>query len=158
MVEYQESLNHLIGTIINGVFLIGGVYVTYLINKAVKYLKKKTEMLDNEDDIKLLNSAIDGVDNLIKTNIVAVENTLKPQLIKAIEDGKLDKEDLKDLSKTVKENTLNQLTDNTLEVLNYGIKDVDNYVETRIEKLLAEMKDSDDNIVNYTFINKNKLN
>ena len=69
-----------------------------------------------------------------------------------IKDNKITKEELLTLSDTVKNETLNQISDNTIKQLNYGIKDVDKYIENRIEKLLAEMKDEDGNVVNRTIL------
>lgn len=150
--DYTESLNQLLNTLINGLFIILGIYVTYYIDKLAKSAKQKVEKIQNEEDRKLFNEAIDGLDNLLKTNIISVENTIKPKLLEMIKDNKITKEELLTLSDTVKNETLNQISDNTIKQLNYGIKDVDKYIENRIEKLLAEMKDEDGNVVNRTIL------
>lgn len=150
--NYTESLNQLLNTLINGLFIILGIYATYYIDKLAKSAKQKVDKIQSEEDRKLFNEAIDGLDNLLKTNIISVENTIKPKLLEMIKDNKITKEELLTLSDTVKNETLNQISDNTIKQLNYGIKDVDKYIENRIEKLLAEMKDEDGNVVNRTIL------
>ena len=150
--DYTESLNQLLNTLINGLFIILGIYTTYYIDKLAKSAKQKVDKIQSEEDRKLFNEAIDGLDNLLKTNIISVENTIKPKLLEMIKDNKITKEELLTLSDTVKNETLNQISDNTIKQLNYGIKDVDKYIENRIEKLLAEMKDEDGNVVNRTIL------
>lgn len=152
MNELQNNLNGLLVTILNGVLMIMGIYATYYLNKLSKTAKQKVEKIQSEEDRKLFNEAIDGLDNLLKTNIISVENTIKPKLLEMIKDNKITKEELLTLSDTVKSETLNQISDNTIKQLNYGIKDVDKYIENRIEKLLAEMKDEDGNVVNRTIL------
>ena len=72
-----------------------------------------------------------------------MENTVKKELIeKAMIDGKIDREELKQLAVEVKVNVLNQLTDGTLDVLNGGIGDLNSYLEMKIEEELANIKNN----------------
>ena len=57
-----------------------------------------------------------------------------------IEDGKIEKDELKKLAQDVKENVLNQLGDDSLAILNDTLGDVNGYLEARIEEKLAEIK------------------
>ena len=57
-----------------------------------------------------------------------------------IEDGKIEKDELKKLAQDVKENVLNQLGDDSLAILNDTLGDVNGYLEVRIEEKLAEIK------------------
>ena len=57
-----------------------------------------------------------------------------------IEDGKIEKDELKKLAQNVKENVLNQLGEGSIAILNETLGDVNGYLEVRIEEKLAEIK------------------
>ena len=90
----------------------------------------------------MLNENLDRVDVLLRTNIIAMENTLKKELVKDIADGKIDKEEAKLLVNNVKKNVLNQLGNESLIVLNEGLNDLNGYIGARLEEILVEVKNS----------------
>ena len=67
-----------------------------------------------------------------------MENTLKKELAKGVEDGKIDKEELNKLAFAVKENVLNQLGEDTVMILNNG-KEIDFYEFDEIESYEKEL-------------------
>ena len=87
-----------------------------------------------------MNATLNKVDELLRTNIIALENTVKKDMLVLIEDGKIEKDELKKLAQDVKENVLNQLGEDSIAVLNGTIGDVNGYLEVRIEEKLAEIK------------------
>ena len=88
----------------------------------------------------ILNDTLDKVDVLLKTNIVAMENTLKKEISEGIKDGKVEKDELNKLAVNVKENVLNQLGKGSLDILNEGLNDVNGYIEARLEQVLVDIK------------------
>ena len=90
----------------------------------------------------ILNDTLDKVDVLLKTNIVAMENTLKKEISEGIKDGKIEKDELNKLAVNVKENVLNQLGKGSLDILNEGLNDVNGYIEARLEQILVEVKEN----------------
>ena len=150
--DMNSALNEILQTLVAGVISLAGILTTIYVNKAIELVKLKAQAVKDEQAKKILTNALNNVDELICTNIVAVENTLKPQILEAIKDWKIDKSELNNLSLVVKENVINQMGQQTNTIINEALSDVNSYLESRIEKILADLKNSDSNAVNYTTI------
>ena len=137
----QEGLLGLLEIVIGGALAIASVYATLLVTKATQKAKMEISKLKDEQAKNLLNDSLDRVDVLLKTNIIAMENTLKKELAKGVEDGKIEKEELNKLAFAVKENVLNQLGEDTVVILNNGLNDLNGYIEARLEQVLVEVKE-----------------
>ena len=136
----ENTVIQLLGIIIGGLLAIASAYMTLFVAKATQRAKIETEKLNDERQRKIVNATLDKVDELLKTNIIALENTVKKDMLVLIADGKIEKDELKTLAKNVKENVLNQLGNDSLAVLNDALGDVNGYLEVRIEEKLAEIK------------------
>ena len=137
----QEGLLGLLEIVIGGALAIASVYATLYVSKATQRAKVEIAKLKDEQAKELLNASLDRVDTLLKTNIIAMENTLKKELAKDVEDGKIEKEELNKLAFAVKENVLNQLCEDTVMILNNGLNDLNGYIEARLEQVLVEVKE-----------------
>ena len=138
----QEGLVDLLEIVIESVLAIASVYATMFVANVTKKAKVELQKVKDEKAKELLNQNLDRVDVLLRTNIIAMENTLKKELIKDIEDGKLDKEEAKLLVNNVKKNVLNQLGNESLAVLNEGLNDLNGYIGARLEEILVEVKNN----------------
>ena len=138
----QEGLVDLLKIVIESVLAIASVYATMFVANVTKKAKVELQKVKDEKAKELLNQNLDRVDALLKTNIIAMENTLKKELIKDIADGKLDKEEAKLLVNNVKKNVLNQLGNESLIVLNEGLNDLNGYIGARLEEILVEVKNN----------------
>ena len=138
----QEGLVDLLEIVIESVLAIASVYATMFVANVTKKAKVELQKVKDEKAKELLNQNLDRVDALLRTNIIAMENTLKKELIKDIEDGKLDKEEAKLLVNNVKKNVLNQLGNESLAVLNEGLIDLNGYIGARLEEILVEVKNN----------------
>ena len=138
----QEGLVDLLEIVIESVLAIASVYATMFVANVTKKVKVELQKVKDEKAKELLNQNLDRVDALLRTNIIAKENTLKKELIKDIEDGKLDKEEAKLLVNNVKKNVLNQLGNESLAVLNEGLNDLNGYIGARLEEILVEVKNN----------------
>lgn len=138
----QEGLVDLLKIVIESVLAIASVYATMFVANVTKKAKVELQKVKDEKAKELLNQNLDRVDALLRTNIVAMENTLKKELIKDIADGKLDKEEAKLLVNNVKKNVLNQLSNESLVVLNEGLNDLNGYIGARLEEILVEVKNN----------------
>lgn len=136
----QETALQLLSVILGGLIAIATAYVGLLVTKATQKAKIEVAKLEDERVQAMFNNAIDKTEKLIQTNIVAMENTVKKELLDSVKDGKVDRDELKKLAEKVRDNVLNQLTDGTLDILNSGIKDINSYIEVKIEEVLAEIK------------------
>ena len=136
----KDTVIQLLGVIIGGCLAIATAYAGLLIARATQKIKLEIEKLNDETQKKILNDALDRVDSLLQTNIVAMENTVKKDMLASIADGKIEKAELKTLADNVKNNVLKQLGDDSLAVLNNSLGDVNGYLEVKIEEILAQIK------------------
>ena len=136
----KDTVVQLLGVIIGGCLAIATAYAGLLIARATQKIKLEIENLNDETQKKIFNDALDRVDSLLQTNIVAMENTVKKDMLASIADGKIEKAELKTLANNVKNNVLKQLGDDSLEVLNNSLGDVNGYLEVKIEEILAQIK------------------
>ena len=136
----QGTVVQLLGIVIGGILAIASAYATLFVAKATQKAKVEIEKLNDERQRKIANATLDKVDELLRTNIVALENTVKKDMLVLIEDGKIEKDELKKLAQNVKENVLNQLGEGSIAILNETLGDVNGYLEVRIEEKLAEIK------------------
>ena len=136
----ENTVIQLLGIIIGGLLAIASAYATLFVAKATQKAKVEIEKLNDERQRKIVNATLNKVDELLRTNIIALENTVKKDMLVLIEDGKIEKDELKKLAQDVKANVLNQLGDDSLAILNDTLGDVNGYLEARIEEKLAEIK------------------
>ena len=136
----QNTIIQLLGIVIGGILAIASAYATLFVAKATQKAKIEIEKLNDERQRKIVDATLNRVDELLRTNIVALENTAKKDMLALIDDGKIEKDELKKLAQDVKINVLNQLGEDSLAILNDTLGDVNGYLEARIEEKLAEIK------------------
>ena len=136
----QEGIIELLDIVIGCALAIASAYGALFVAKATQKAKLEMARLKDEQAKAILNDTLDKVDVLLKTNIVAMENTLKKEISEGIKDGKIEKDELNKLAVNVKENVLNQLGKGSLDILNEGLNDVNGYIEARLEQVLVEVK------------------
>lgn len=136
----ENTVIQLLGIIIGGLLAIASAYMTLFVAKATQRAKVETEKLNDERQKAIVDATLDKVDELLKTNIIALENTVKKDILELIADGKVEKEELKKLAENVKINVINQLGEGSMAILNETLGDVNGYLEVRIEEKLAEIK------------------
>ena len=136
----ENTVIQLLGIIIGGLLAIASAYMTLFVAKATQRAKVETEKLNDERQKAIVDATLNKVDELLKTNIIALENTVKKDMLELIADGKIEKEELKKLAENVKINVINQLGEGSMAILNETLGDVNGYLEVRIEEKLAEIK------------------
>ena len=143
----NETLVNLLATIISGLI---GIALLQLFT----YLRSKTSLIQDEQAKQIVDTTIDKVEKLINANIIKTENVSKPIMIQALQDGKIEKAELVKLRDEVRENVLSQLSQDSIDVLNDSLVDVEKYIDTKIESQLAILKEQEGIPVNHTVINK----
>lgn len=136
----QETLVQLLSIIIGGCLAIASAYMTLFVSKLTQKAKTEALKLEDERQQTILNNTLDKVDNLLRTNIIALEETTKKVMLESISDGKVDKTELKKLAEEAKVNVINQLGEGSVSILNEGIGDLNGYISVRLEEQLAEIK------------------
>ena len=143
----NETLVNILATIISGLI---GIALLQLFT----YLRSKTSLIQDEQAKQIVDTTIDKVEKLINANIIKTENVSKPIMVQALQDGKIEKAELVKLRDEVRENVLSQLSQDSLDVLNDSLVDVEKYIDTKIESQLAILKEQEGIPVNHTVIDK----
>ena len=143
----NETLVNILATIISGLI---GIALLQLFT----YLRSKTSLIQDEQAKQIVDTTIDKVEKLINANIIKTENVSKPIMIQALQDGKIEKAELVKLRDEVRENVLSQLSQDSIDVLNDSLVDVEKYIDTKIESQLAILKEQEGIPVNHTVIDK----
>ena len=143
----NETLVNLLATIISGLI---GIALLQLFT----YLRSKTSLIQDEQAKQIVDTTLDKVEKLINANIIKTENVSKPIMVQALQDGKIEKAELVKLRDEVRENVLSQLSQDSIDVLNNSLVDVEKYIDTKIESQLALLKEQEGIPVNHTIINK----
>ena len=136
----NETIAQLLGVVLSGLIAIAGAYMTLFVAKVTQKASLEVSKLKDERQQTILSNTLSKVDDLLKTNIVALEETTKKVMLQAIEDGEIEKSELKQLAEEVKTNVLNQLGEGSLAVLNQSLGDTSGYIEARLEEVLTEVK------------------
>ena len=130
----NETLVNTLSTI-----LVGVISIVFL--QLFGYLRSKTSLIKDQQAKQIVDNTIEKVEKLINDNIIKVEHTSKPIMVRALQDGKIEKDELVKLRDEVKNEVLNQLEEDSLDVLNDSLVDVEKYIDTKIESQLAILKE-----------------
>ena len=143
----NETLVNTLSTI-----LVGVISIVFL--QLFGYLRSKTSLIKDQQAKQIVDNTIEKVEKLINANIIKTENVSKPIMVQALQDGKIEKAELVKLRDEVRENVLSQLSQDSIDVLNDSLVDVEKYIDTKIESQLAILKEQEGIPVNHTVINK----
>ena len=132
----NETLVNTLSTI-----LVGVISIVFL--QLFGYLRSKTSLIKDQQAKQIVDNTIEKVEKLINANIIKTENVSKPIMVQALQDGKIEKAELVKLRDEVRENVLSQLSQDSIDVLNDSLVDVEKYIDTKIESQLAILKNSD---------------
>jgi chromosome segregation ATPase len=148
----QQQTSQMLEIIIGGLFSALLAFALVYAKKGFAYLKLKANSIQDSDAREIVQKTLDNLDNILVTNITSTDSTLKPIILKDVADGKVTKDELNSLADTVKNNTLKQLGNDSLNVLNESLGDVNGYISNRMEKLLADLKVDETSSVTKTII------
>ena len=144
----NETLVNTLSTI-----LVGVISIVFL--QLFGYLRSKTSLIKDQQAKQIVDNTIEKVEKLINDNIIKVEHTSKPIMVQALQDGKIEKDELVKLRDEVKNEVLNQLEEDSLDVLNESLADLNKYIEVKIESQLAILKEQSSVPVYHTNIEQN---
>lgn len=136
----QESLTVLLVTIVCGAISIATAYISNYAKKLTEKAKAETAKIENEAQKTLIDKAINRVDELITVNVVKMEQTLVKEIKEKASDGKVDKDELKEVAKIVENDVLNQLSKESKELISLEIDNINAYIAAQIELTLASLK------------------
>ena len=150
--DLQNQLIDLLQIVIGGLLSIASIYAIIFIQKYTAIAKEKLNAVKDKNAKEKLNIAMDRLNSLLVTNIVNAETTLKDELVKGIQDGSLTKEDFASLKESVTNKVINQLGQDSTELITNEVGDLKDYVSVKLEETLAELKEDPNSVVQHTVI------
>ena len=154
MEQIQEQLIQLIMILVGGALTIATIYATILVNKYIDIAKEKAQQIKDENAKKKVEDALERVNSLLVTNITNAEVTLKQEILNGLSDGTFSKEDFTSLKESVVNNVLTKLGNDSTELLNSELGDLNSFVSSKLEEVLADLKEDPNSIVKHTTIDK----
>ena len=115
-------------------------YIILFINKAKAKTLLESEKIENEKQRQLVNGAIEQLQTIATGTIIQAENTLVKEIKKATEDNKLTVEEGKEVANAVVNSIMNQLTNDSKELLATQSQSLENYIRGEVEVILQKIK------------------
>ena len=138
--EVNEALQQLLVTVILGVLSVISVtivsYLNVLKKKAVAYIQN----IGDEKAKKSLEAAINKAHELVINIVTSLEQEEKQEILKAIEDGKVTRDELFKLKDIAIDKVLESLGDETVEVLDNAFGDSAEYIANLVSTKVYDLK------------------
>lgn len=137
----EQTMTNVLTGVLIALLTLGGSYAVLFIKKATDRVKAETSKIDDEATRKLMDDGIDRLTEIVNTNIIKAQETTIKEIKLVAGDGVIDREELKKVGVSVKEDVLSQISDQVLDAVQLQVKDVGAYVEGIIEKQLLNIKE-----------------
>jgi len=139
------------------ILFIGGLVFTAYKTKIKEYLLTKISNINNQNIRTLAKDTLEVVDKLITTEVTNADVVLKPAIIQAISDGKVTTDELTSLKGVVKDKVLTQLSKDSKDALSSTITNLDTYLDSSVETILANLKLDPTSVVSKTVISTTEV-
>ena len=132
--------NKLFEDLVEALIPILVAFLTALIGYAIAFLKKKTELIKDEQLRNIIQRALDEANEVADQAILATQQKFVDNIKKAREDGKLTKEEAKEAMDMAISYFKTHITDESLKILEELYIDVDKWLEDFLEAKLGQLK------------------
>ena len=138
--EVNEALQQLLVTVILGVLSIISVTVVSYLNLLKKKVVAYIQNMSDEKARKSLEAAINKASELVTNVVTALEQEEKQEILKAIEDGKVTRDELFKLKDIAIDKVIDLLGDETIKVLQDAFGDVTEYIANLVSCKVYDLK------------------
>ncbi|WP_069997832.1 hypothetical protein [Cellulosilyticum sp. I15G10I2] len=138
----QSTVQELLLNVVLGMVTIGGLYLLNFINKWITKLKAETENLKDERQLNLALAAIERVEGLAQTTVLAIEGVTAKKLRELVKQGNAPRSELENLAEDAIDRIIGMLEPKYYKALEETFEDVDTYVKDVIESTLENFKKS----------------
>lgn len=129
----------LLVVLIIGAISLASKMVEVWVEKVRTDIDTKEIAADNE----LVQNTIYSATEIIRDVVKELENTLKKEILEKSKDGKLTKEEGREILSTAVKKIKEQLSDDLLDNLGILVNDTDSWIITKIETALSDLKKND---------------
>lgn len=135
-----ESLQSAVVTILIALISAASAFAIAYLNKLMNKVKAETSKINDDATEKLINDALNRVSGLVDTVVKSIEQESVKGLKEAIADGKVDRSELVSLKNIAVKNVLALISNETLELLNKQIPDIEDYISNLVSKSVLELR------------------
>ena len=143
MEAIQTMASEVLVNVALGVIALLGAYGVYYIQKAAAKVQTQTAQIKDEAARKLLDDALDDVENLAVKSVGAMEQTTAKALRDAVKVGKGDREKLVALGKQVFDEVKAAIAPDAQAVITRNLGSFDAYLTKCIEDAVRRVKQED---------------
>jgi replicative DNA helicase len=153
----QDVIMKVLTDILYALISLAGVYIVFLINKLIAKVKAEADKIADEKQRALVQTAIDRVNDLATKTVLMIEQTAAGTLRELVKDGKVDRAELLKLGEEAVNSIYEQLSDDTLAVLELEVNDVEKYIIDTVEAAVLRLKEEKSSPPSSIVVTTNKL-
>jgi CHAD domain-containing protein len=136
----KELVNETLVSIGMALVTLAGAYSTYYIKKLTDKLSLETKKLEDEAQRKLVEQALNRLDDVVEKTVNKIEQTTVKKLKKSISQGLKDKSELKYLAIEAYDEIRKTLEPEYLDLLEDTLGDARTYIKNTIEDKVLNLK------------------
>ncbi|EPR07774.1 hypothetical protein [Ruminiclostridium papyrosolvens] len=140
MEAIQSTVSQALVTVTISLIGLLAAYATYGIHKATQKVKTQTAQLKDEDARRLLNNALEDVEELTIVTVASIEQTTAKQLREAVKDGKAEREELVALSKQAVNEITASVKPGTQKIIEENLGNFRDYISKLVEEKVLKLK------------------
>jgi hypothetical protein len=140
--------NDFIQILLGLAIVIIGATGAYAISVIASYYRTKKDQLMNQimsnkyiEDSEIAKDALKTIEMIVSNVVNELDDTVKKEILKTTEDGKLTEEEKTDLKNTAMELIKSEISDPVKQAASSIIGDLNNYISTLIENRVTKLKD-----------------
>lgn len=119
---------------------LASAYALVLIKKGINKALAETKKIQDDRQRDLVNTALHTLDALTEKTVTSIEQTTAKEIRVAVKDGKVDRQELLDLSERAYDEITGQLKGDYKKALEETFLDLDKYIMDTIESQVLKVK------------------
>ena len=142
MAEIQQALQALLTTV--GVTVLSALAVILVqgVNLAKEWACEKIAGIADDNARKVVNDAIFRVSEIVSAVVTSIEQEEKQEILKAMEDGNVSRDELVALKDVAITRVKSQLLPETMELLEETFGDVTEYISDKVSQQVFALKNT----------------
>ncbi len=136
----MNELNDTLVVCIIGLLTLGLGYFTYFLSRYTDKLDAQIKNIKDEGQRKLFENALSDFHDIVLKTVTMAEQVSVKELKAKSEDGKLTKDDIVKIGEEVLAKVMENLSNNTKNVLDKNIVNLEEYAKSAIETKVFDMK------------------
>lgn len=142
MVEIQDALQTLLTTVTVAVITALGAILVSGVGLVKEWVLAKVQAVQDENARKMIESAVAQVENIVCAVVTSIEQEEKQEVLKALEDGNVTRDELTALKDVAVQRVKQQLLPDTLQLLESSFGDITSYISDKVSQQVFALKQS----------------